>query len=156
MSTPQLSEIEIQRMRAILAQHDSEHKPIVTLDLNNPPRVAYRFQKFPMMVYDHANSYPAHDEEQQRKDGRGFEMVHIPARVLTSTVHSEDQLRAALADGWQEEAPNFSEEPENNLSAGLQAEANRVQQQIEETRRKAGRPTNEERARRAALAGSAA
>lgn len=141
MPTQQLTEVEIQRMRAILAEHDTQQQPIQTFDLNNPPRTQYRFQKFPTMVYDHENSYPAREEERTAKSGF-VETVYIPARVVTQLVHTESQLQAALADGWNEQAPGFSEAPEMVLSAGLQDEANSTQNRINEAKRGPGRPRN--------------
>jgi hypothetical protein len=140
MSTAQLSETEVAHMRQILAQHDSEHKPMTTTDLNNPPREQYRFQKFPMMVYDLAHSHPSHDKTQPRSNGAGVETVHIPAKVVTSVIHSEDELQQVLMQGWSEKAPDFTEEREEPLSARYANEAHQVDEQIEAARRKPGRP----------------
>src|SRR6516164_1439367 len=50
----QISPEEIERMRAIIAQHDQTNKGgIKEFDLNNPPRLPYRFQEYPKVVYDH-------------------------------------------------------------------------------------------------------
>ena len=51
----QLSPEEIERMRQIVAQHDqtSGKNGIKEFDLNNPPRLPYRFQEYPKTVYDH-------------------------------------------------------------------------------------------------------
>jgi hypothetical protein len=50
----QISPEEIERMRAIIAQHDQTNKGgIKEFDLNNPPKLPYRHQEFPKMVYDH-------------------------------------------------------------------------------------------------------
>ena len=148
MASEQLTEVEISRMRQILAQHDSEHKPMQTIDLNNPPRVPYKYQKFPMMLYDLVNSHPARDEEQPRRNGPGFDTIHIPAKVITLLVNSETQLKKAIEEGWSDQAPNFSEEQEFPLSAKYQNEASRVQEQIDATKRRAGRPSNAELERR--------
>jgi hypothetical protein len=111
---------EIQRMRQIVQQFDAERKPMQTIDLNNPPKEPYRFQKFPKMVYDLTRSKPGH--------------------LVTATVRSEDELQAAIQDGWSEQAPAFGDGIEEHLSPSLQAEAERVQGQIEEARRRRGRP----------------
>lgn len=139
MPTQQLTEPEIQAMRTILAQHDSQHQPMTTLDLNNPPRVQYRFQKFPMTVYNHEQSYPSHDVEQPKQNSLGFETVHVPARVVNAIVNSDEELQQFIDSGWSDQAPAFTEEREEHLSAKYENEAARFQEQIEE-RRKVGRP----------------
>lgn len=136
MQTQQLTEVEAAQMRQILARHDSESKPVQIHDLNRPPQAPYRFQKFPMMVYDLENSYPSRDEDQARRNGMGIESVHIPAKVVSAIVNSEDELEQLLATGWSEQAPAFSEEREETLSAKYQNEANRVDEQIEAKRSK--------------------
>ncbi|HVH87682.1 MAG TPA: hypothetical protein VM912_13225 [Terriglobales bacterium] len=130
---------EIERMRQIVQQHDSDRKPIQTVDLNNPPKQPYRFQKFPMMVYDLVNSHPAHDEERPSRNGFGMDVFHVPAKVISLMVQSEEQLQEALAAGWSEQAPDFSEERVEALSAAYQAEV----EQVEERRRR-GRPRKAE------------
>jgi hypothetical protein len=143
MAPEQLTEVEISRMRQILAQHDSQSKPMTTIDLNNPPKQPYRFQKFPMMIYDLENSQPAHEIERNRPNGLGFETVHIAAKVVSMVVQNEEQLKNALEAGWTEQAPAFGEEPEYALSAKLQNEAERVQSQIDSVKRGPGRPRKE-------------
>jgi hypothetical protein len=54
-----LTETEIARMRQLVLEHDSQAKKATIHDLNNPPKEQYRFQKFPMVVYDHQSSSPA-------------------------------------------------------------------------------------------------
>lgn len=114
----ELSHAELERMRQIVQQHDAQSKPMKTIDLNNPPKEPYIFQKFPKMVYDLEASTPGH--------------------VVTRVVRSEDELADALADGFSKEAPTYGAMPEEELSPKYQAEADRVQEQIEATRR--GRP----------------
>lgn len=126
---------EIERMRQIIAQVDgNNHKPMQTLDLNNPPRVPYRFQKFPMMVYDLERSTPAHEEERVNRSGF-VEWVQVGAHVVTLLVQNEDQLQTALAEGWSEQAPGFSESPTIELSPALQREAEVTQERVENARR---------------------
>lgn len=123
MQNQPLSAEEIQHMRQILAQHDAESKPVQTFDLNNPPKQPYVFQKFPMMVY--------------ATDGEG----HL-------VVSSEAELSAALKQGFTRTAPAQSEVALPQLSVSLQAEADRVQEQLEANRRAAavrrgpGRPAD--------------
>lgn len=141
MPAQQLSESEVMHMRQILAQHDSQHKPMTTTDLNNPPKEQYRFQKFPMMVYDLNNSYPSRDEQRPKSNSLGFETVHVPAKVLAKVIHSDEELQYVLANGWSEQAPAFNEEREEPLSAKYQNEASRVDAVIEEQRKRGpGRP----------------
>jgi hypothetical protein len=118
----ELSYEEVERMRQIIAQHDSQRQPMQTIDLNNPPRQPYRFQKFPMMLYGPT----------------------VGARMI---VHSEDALESALAEGWQQEAPVTLGEREEPLSAAYQSEVSQIQRQIEETKRRGpGRPRSNEAA----------
>lgn len=114
----QLSPEEIERMRQIVQQHDSERKPIQIVDLNNPPKEPYRFQKFPKMVYDLAHSEPGH--------------------VVSQIVRSEDDLEAALEQGWSESAPAYSDEHVEPLSPVYAAQAQRVDEQL--AARRPGRP----------------
>jgi hypothetical protein len=132
-----ISESEIARMREILAQHDGQHLPMTTMDLNNPARKPYRFEKFPMAVYDHTNSYTGYEEERMTPAGR-FETVHVAAKIVSRIVRSEQELAGALADGWSEQAPEFREEREEPLSARYANEAGRIDEALE--KRKPGRP----------------
>ena len=138
MTASQLTETEVAHMRQLLAQHDNGHKPMTTTDLNNPPKEQYRFQKFPMMVYDLSKSYPSYEKDEPRRNGMGIESVHYPAKVVSRTVHSEDELQHFLGEGWSEQAPIYTEEREEPLSAKYANEASRVDAQIEEQRAKRG------------------
>jgi hypothetical protein len=113
----ELSFEEVERMRQIVQMHDSQRQPMQTLDLNNPPKQPYKFQKFPMMVYS--------------PDGQ---------RIL---VKSEGQLQDALADGWSEQPQAIAEEVQQPLAAKYQTEAAQVQERIEQTNRRTGRRTTE-------------
>jgi hypothetical protein len=117
----QLSESDYEHMRILLAQHESERKPVTIVDLNNPPRAAYRHQKFPMMVYDLEHS--------------------TREKVVTGLVHSEKELMQALEDGWSENAPEYREERVEPLKATLQAEADQIDEQLH--KRGPGRPRRE-------------
>lgn len=140
MATEPMSEVEIARLRQILLQHDAEHKPLATIDLNNPPKVPYRHQKFPMAVYDHEHSQPAHDELRAVRSGNLVveEQVHVPAKVVMRLVQNERELEAALDNGWSDKAPEYREEREEPLSAANEAEVARVQAQLDQKR--PGRP----------------
>ena len=66
----QLSPEEIERMRQIVAQHDQTNKQgIKEFDLNNPPRLPYRFQEYPKTVYDHEGrrSFIVRNREDERE-----------------------------------------------------------------------------------------
>jgi len=54
MSDSQFSFEEIERMRAILAQHDQHARGVPReFDLNNPPTVPYVHQEFPKVMFHH-------------------------------------------------------------------------------------------------------
>ena len=137
MPQQEFTQEQLDQMRQILATHGAAPKPMTTVDLNNPKVAPYRFQKFPMAVYDHLNSYQGHDEERVGPNGR-IESFHVAAKITSRIVQSEKELQSALADGWVEEAPEFREVPEQELSGKFATEAARVQQQIEATRPKRG------------------
>lgn len=109
-NTPQFTHEELERMRAILAQHDqSGNGKIREFDLNNPPKERYVHQEFPRLVYNHAS----------RK--------HKPA-------HTQAELDTHLAAGWSKEPfPAEAEEPE--LSAEDAAEAAEVDAQLKKKKR---------------------
>jgi hypothetical protein len=147
----QISAADAEQLRQILQRYDLEHKPVQIINLNDPPKVSYKFQKFPMVVYDHRASQPAHEELRSAIVGSSVieEMVHIRAKIVSRIVNSEAELQQALEDGLELNAPEFREDAEAELSAPLQMEAHAVEQKLAAARR-AGRPTNAERAARAA------
>lgn len=147
MSSKKMTDQEAARLRQLLSEHDSGQKPLTTIDLNNPPKQPYGFQKFPKMLYDHAASDPAHEEERLGKNG-AVETIHIKAKMVTVLVHSEEQLAEALANGWSETAPEYREDREEPLSAHYENEAARIDSQIASTRRGPGRPSKAELAAR--------
>ena len=97
MTNPQLSRDDIERMRLLVSQHDSQNRVgIKEFDLNNPPREQYFHQEFPRLVYHHS----------KRKH---------------QLAHNEEDLAAALEAGWQKE-PFPSEVAAPDLDADEQAE----------------------------------
>jgi hypothetical protein len=92
----------------------------------------YRFQKFPMMIYHHENSYPAHDEVRDILRGSMVvtETIHVTAHVTRKIVKSQSELDHALANGWSETPPEFREESEPELAGALAGEAARVDERI--------------------------
>lgn len=140
MSTPQLTVTEIEQMRRLVAQHDARpQNKIQVMDPNNPPKLPYTFQKFPLMVYDLEHSYPARQEEQTLRNG-AREIVHIAAKVISMLVQSEEQLQRAIEDGWSQNPPEFREAPEERLNASFAVEAERVQEKLDSAKRGPGRP----------------
>ena len=117
----ELSHEEVERMRQIVQQHDAARKPMRTIDLNNPPREPYRYQKFPKMVYDLASSRPGH--------------------LVTKIVRSDNELALALEEGFSEDAPPFGSTPEEHLSASYQTEVAQLETRLAEARKRGpGRP----------------
>lgn len=111
----EFSASEIKIARRIVAQADAQSKnKIQVMDPNNPPKERYVHQRFPMMVYDHRESKPAHDKTEGLKVGNIVteQKVHVPAKLVTKLVHTEAQLAQALAKGWSEEPPSFAVETE--------------------------------------------
>lgn len=127
MNPEPLTATDVEKMRHLVAQHDSTSKKTTIHDLNNPPKEAYRFQKFPMTVYDLKNSHPSRDEDRAKPNGAGRETIHIAAKVVTRLVHSEKELVDSIEAGWSEEAPAFGAEPDSTLNPKYASEAGRVQ-----------------------------
>ena len=96
-----LSPEEIEKMRALVAEHDATNgKAVNEFDLNNPPQKPYRHQEFPKMVYLH--------EERKHK-----------------VVKNATELEAHLKQGWETEPfPVEVEAPA--LSAAEQKEVERL------------------------------
>ena len=115
MSTaPQLTQAEIEQMRRIVGLHDAQSKnTLKVMDPNNPPKEPYKYQKFPMTVYDHKKCAPAHEKTVGVKVGHIVteQTVHVPAKHHTLIVYSEAELAKARKAGWSEEAPNFNAAP---------------------------------------------
>ena len=124
----EISPIEAEQMRALLAKYDSQHKPATIHNLNDPPKVPYRHQKFPMMVYNHAESFPAHTETRSAIVGSSVleETIHVKAHIHTALVQNEHQLRQALESGWSTEAPEFREDVPDTLSESAKAEVKKI------------------------------
>ena len=82
----QLSPEEIERMRAIVAQHDQTNKGgIKEFDLNDPPKVPYRYQEYPKVVYDHEgrrNFIVRNREDEKEALDSGLRLDPYPAEAL--------------------------------------------------------------------------
>lgn len=98
-----LSQTEIEAMRQIVMQSDSTGK-IAEFDINNPPKVAYRHQAFPKMLYNHAASEPSRVEIDV-ENGKRIEK-HIEPKLVTMKVNDQEQLEDALQAGWSEQVPS--------------------------------------------------
>jgi hypothetical protein len=98
----QFTQEDIERMRAILAQHDgqAQRQGIREFDLNNPPKEPYKYQEFPKLVYHH--------EARTHK-----------------VVRSKAEEKAALDAGWLNE-PFPSEPPVDELDEEEAAEVARL------------------------------
>jgi hypothetical protein len=81
MPATSLTQEEIERMRTLVAQHDSQGT-IKEFDLNNPPQVPYTFQPFPTTVYHHAtkrNKVVANLEAFEEALGAGWSHTPVPS-----------------------------------------------------------------------------
>lgn len=96
---------QIDGLRDALLKRDVEQLKNSFIDLGKPPQVPYKFQKFPMLVYKHEASKPAHDIVRiNRLDGKE-ELSHVEAKYVSKTVNSEDELKSALDSGYREDVP---------------------------------------------------
>jgi hypothetical protein len=89
----QLSPEEIERMRAIVAQHDQQNKGgIKEFDLNAPPKLPYRHQEYPKVVYDHdgRRHFFVHNREEEREAiDTGLRLDPYPAEPVEVEPESE-------------------------------------------------------------------
>jgi len=85
MTHNQLTPEEIERMRTLVAQHDSQGA-VKEFDLNNPVTPPYVYQPFPTTVYHHAT-------------GRN------------KVVPDQEALDKALAEGWKHTPTAASDPP---------------------------------------------
>jgi hypothetical protein len=97
------TESQIEELRSAILRRDKNQAQSNLIDINNPPKQPYTFEKFPMAVYLHKKAAPSRDEIRQNRDQ--IEVVHIPAKLGEKIVHNEDELQAALAQGYSEKAP---------------------------------------------------
>ena len=109
--SPELTQDEIERMRTILAQHDSR-KGVQEFDLNNPPKKPYVHQEYPRVMYHHG-------KRQMR------------------VAKSPDEVHAAEAAGWQKEPflPEGAEPPEIELDPESAQEAAEADAKLRKVRK---------------------
>lgn len=100
-----LSLAEADRLRELLFAHDRQQSSNV-FDLSKPPVVPYQHKKFPVTVYNHESSEPPAIELRRYPDGREDE-VHVGAKLVTRVVRDEEELSAAVAEGWALDVPTF-------------------------------------------------
>lgn len=112
MDFQELTAQEIERMRAIVAQHDRTNGKSEEFDLNNPKTPPYRYQRFPKMIYHHT-----------KRENR--------------IVRSEDELQGFSELGWVD-VP-YPAEPQDQqpvqLDAVSAAEAAKVDEQLAQLRK---------------------
>lgn len=103
---PELQRSEIERMRSILMEHDRKvnTSAYTVIDISKPPVKPYVYNKFPMLVYDPQSNQPAHSVTITNLLGQG-DTQHIPWKCETRIVNGEEELAAAIKDGWSEKAP---------------------------------------------------
>jgi hypothetical protein len=100
-------------MRQIVLQHDRQSSPINTIDLNNPPKKPYTFQKFPHMIYK--------------------------AGETQKIVRSEQELELAIEAGWSTapvEGADLEEVQDTPLDAATQAHIAKLDKQARQKKEK--------------------
>jgi hypothetical protein len=81
-----------------------------SMDLGNPPVKPIPHQEFPRVIYNHKRSYgPRINQFRDERTGAISE-THIPATVISKTVLSQDELDAALEQGWDLKPPKYEAE----------------------------------------------
>lgn len=65
----------------------------------------YVHQEFPKMVYDHSAAKPS----EIIKNGKHEE--HVPAEHAQKVVNNQEELDAALEEGFSVKPPNFNKQP---------------------------------------------
>jgi hypothetical protein len=106
------SDMEIERMRAIVNHHDAKQETIREFDLNNPPRSNYVYRPFPKMVF-------SVDDE-----GNGVHKI----------VNDEAEHKAAMAEGWQNEPVAAEEFQGTELDAAAASEAEALDDKLAQAR----------------------
>ncbi len=109
---PSLTKDEIERMRAIVAQHDSQGRgKIQEFDLNNPPKQPYTHQEFPRVMYHHG-------------------------KHITRIAKDAEEMDAAISAGWSKEPfPAVPEPEEPELDAESAAEAAELDAKLKRNKR---------------------
>lgn len=110
MSSQPFSVEEIARMREAVLGFDREHANN-SFDLSKPVVKPYTLQPFPALVYDHKASEPAYDRDTGMTNPvTGVKiLLHVPANLVSKTVNGQEELDAAIAEGWSPKPPTFSD-----------------------------------------------
>jgi hypothetical protein len=95
MDLSQITQEDLEKMRSIVLQHDSQNK-IKEFDLNNPPKEAYKHQEFPRCIYHH-------------KKG------------ISKVVPTQEELDAHTAKGWAKEPPPPADADGEDVDPALDA-----------------------------------
>jgi hypothetical protein len=102
MNISPLSHDEIERMRQIVMQHDSEGKRTMNeFDLNNPPKTPYRHQEFPRIVYDHVGRKTLkvrNQAELENAIGAGYELEAFMPEVAEPELSVAERAEVARLD----------------------------------------------------------
>lgn len=72
------SQVEIERMRQLVLQHDTQNRP-KEFDLNNPPKEQYSFQEYPKHKY-HASGQVVIVNDRAQEDALGKEWGDVPPK----------------------------------------------------------------------------
>ena len=97
----QFTQEEIEKMRTFVLQHDSNMGKIRDFDLNNPPKMPYRHQEYPKMLYDHqGREYILVKDREQEQDAlaAGYRKEPFPAEVVEVPLSAEDSREAEAID----------------------------------------------------------
>src|SRR4051812_46608699 len=105
MEFDDLTPTEIEKMRAIVQQHDRTNGKAQTFDLNNPPQEPLIYRPFPKMVYNHG-------------------------KRTHKVIQNEEQLAEHLEQGWQTDPYPTEPPPPVQLDAASAAEADEMAKRI--------------------------
>lgn len=106
MDLSNLTQEDIERMRAIVSHHDITSGKVASFDLNKPPQQGLVFKPFPKMIYHHK-------------------------KRIYRIVDDEHQLEEQLAQGWDTKPYPMEPAPvEIELEPAAAAEAAAVQAQL--------------------------
>lgn len=98
-NTPQFNQAQLDQMRAILAQHDSQSTGVVKeFDLNNPPVQRYVHQEYPKFVYHHDKRAEKVVHSKDQEDGflkLGYQTKPFPAEVPEVELDDADAAEVA-------------------------------------------------------------
>lgn len=95
------TQAEIETMRAMVQQHDSQNASINReFDLNNPPKVPYVHQEFPRIIYQHEKRrHKAIQNAKELADAlqQGWRLEPYPQEVANDVELDEQELAEVRA-----------------------------------------------------------